>query len=67
MPVADAYSSFKFGQGEGVIHITYARCADTDSKLLECDEIEFYGGINDHYDDVGIKCYDSGNSILSLL
>ena len=57
---ADGFTSDVFGPGVGVVHISYIDCQASDTELLECNIVEFYGGSTDHSHDVGVRCYESG-------
>ena len=47
-----------FGEGDGPIHLTDAKCSATDTRLTECYKILSSIGINgcEHREDAGVIC-----------
>ena len=56
---AEPFSFFGFGPGPGAIHLSALSCIGNESSLEECDydtDVSF----SFHFQDVGVRCYESG-------
>lgn len=52
---ATAYSGAYFGEGSGLIHLSFVKCAGIEYDVIEC-ETQNVGIISTHSFDVGVKC-----------
>ena len=57
MAGATAYFGAYFGEGSGLIHLTFINCSGSEYNVAECETQKFSVGMNNsHSHDVGVKC-----------
>ena len=52
---ATAHRDAYFGEGSGLIHLTFVSCSGSEYDIAEC-ETENVGNSSSHSLDVGVKC-----------
>ena len=52
---ASAHKGAYFGEGSGLIHLTFVKCSGLEYDVTEC-EIHKFENISSHSLDVGVKC-----------
>ena len=58
---ATAHSDAYFGEGSGLIHLTYVNCSGMEYRVTEC-ETQNIQNSSSHSLDVGVKCQPGKHS-----